>query len=144
MVDFIRLAEQVAINKLLQSDMPFIGRTAGEEILLMLFGVFVTLGFLFLIFGFYLWLQATQTPQVAAFVTGGAALLLAVILGGVQLVILWLKARKIRQTKQVVEDVLREIVSSANDEIGATVHDNPKTSALVALVLGLLVGDRVL
>ncbi len=143
MVDFIRLAEQAAINKLLQSDMPFVGRTAGEKTLLFLFAVFLTLGFAFLIFGLYLWLEATQTPQVAALATGGAALLLALVFGVVQLAILWVKARKIRQAKQAVESVLREILSSANDEVGVTVRDNPKTSALIALVLGLLLGDRV-
>ena len=143
MGDAVQLIEHIIINKFLHSDVPFLGRTAGERVLLALFVLFLALGLMFLVFALYLWLKVTQSPEIAAALTGAGAFILALALGGVQLLILWLKARKIRSMKRDIEALVREILSSAHDEVGATVRDNPKSSTLLALVLGLLVGERV-
>lgn len=143
-LSLIQVVEQIVLNKVLNSNVPLVGRTSGEKILMGLFALFLTLGLLFLVFALYLWLDATQTPLMAAVLTGAGACFLALILGGVQLYILWMKAQKIRKAKQEIEAVLREVLKSAVGEVEANVRDYPKASVLASAVLGLLIGERVL
>lgn len=142
-LSLIQVVEQIALNKLLNSTAPLVGRTSGEKIVMGLFALFLTLGLLFLVLALYLWLRATQTPELAAALTGAGACFMALILGGVQLYVLWLKTRKIHNAKKEIESVLHEILTAATDEVEANVRDYPKASVLASAVLGLLVGDKV-
>ncbi|MEK7801850.1 MAG: hypothetical protein AAB276_05290, partial [Pseudomonadota bacterium] len=131
-LSLIQVVEQIALNKLLNSTAPLVGRTSGEKIVMGLFALFLTLGLLFLVLALYLWLRATQTPELAAALTGAGACFMALILGGVQLYILWLKTRKIHNAKKEIESVLHEILTAATDEVEASVRVYPKASVLAS------------
>ena len=139
-----KVIEHMIIRNVLNSDMPFVGRTAIERIFLALCAVMMGVGFIFLLYALYLYLQTVQTPAMAAGVTGLGALVLGALLGSIQLLVMWLKLHKIKKMKSNLESIVRDIVTSANDDVDASVRENPKLAVMVAALVGYMLGDRFL
>ena len=141
---FSKVVEHIIIRNVLDSDMPFVGRTAIERISLALCAVMVGVGLIFLLYALYLYLQTVQTPAMAAGVTGLGALILGGMIGSVQMFAVWFKLRKIRKMKADLETIVRDVIASANDDVGASVRENPKLAVMVAALAGYMLGDRFL
>lgn len=140
----MKVVEHVILKRMLNSNLPFVGRTAIEHIFFMLCALMMAVGCVFLVYALYLYLQTVQTPAMAAGMTGLMALALGGLMGGGQLAVMWIKLRKMKKAQADIEAVVREIITAAHDEVGENVRENPKLAVMVAAFLGYALGDRFL
>lgn len=114
-----------------------------------LFGLAGSVGFLGLVFLAIAWnnyLLSAYSAPVAAAVTGGSVLLLALVISGCGY---WILRRRksagnlIPAKEKEVEDMIDLVLDSMLSELEEPIRQNPKTAMAIAGLAGLVAGDRL-
>lgn len=138
----LSVLESSLLQKMIDSHVPLVGRSVIEKIALLLCGIMLVLGLGFMVFAFYLYVQTVQSPVMAAVLAGAFSLMIAAVIAGVQLSIIYLKIRKIKMIKAELLSVLRVGGESVQKDVEGHIQDHPLSSVVLAALAGYMVGDR--
>ena len=145
---FMLIAEQFLVDRLLSNGAPLSGKSKAGFGLMAFSGLFLIVGVLFMLYAAFIYLDATYSKDMAAFIMGGILMGLAGLTALVSYGVLRYKQRKIRQFKQetieTVEQSLGHVMGILDKELSAPVKDNPKLAIFIATAAGFLAGDKCL
>lgn len=135
---------QMVLNAVLSRPSKAPGMRKAEICLLAVTGVLSVIGAVFMFIALHAYALVHYAPWVAATITGAAALIVgltcAVIAGGME------EARQ-RDTKRIeAEDPAKALIAaidSATQGLEKPIHDNPRTSVLLASLAGYVAGNKL-
>lgn len=138
------IAEQMLMDRLMSNKAPLTGESKIKLILLTFSGVMIlgTIGFA--LYAMYLWLSSNYAPTTVMFSMAGAMATLSVLAINMYFAISAYKRRKIKQKRDEMIVIAKDILSVANHEFSEPIKDNPLTATLIAAFSGYVVGDRFL
>lgn len=105
---------------------------------------FACAGLFALCAGGYLWLAETYSVRAALLATGGGGLLLALLMGGAAWAAGNYRFFKSKVRERVVRRRLQDLGTAVAQEFGESVREFPKTSAALAALAGLALGEQAL
>lgn len=140
----IKIGEQLLIDRLLSNAPPLSGKSKAGLSLLTVSGLLFVAGLAFLIFGAYMFLLNTYSPDIAALIAGLTIIVLAGLCTCASVFILQYKKHRVMKAKAEMLYAIREIMDIADEEFGDAIADNPKASLLVSTAVGYAVGERFL
>lgn len=140
-----QIAEQFLIDQLVLSNKPPIsGKNKVGFGLFMLSGFSFIFGLGFVGYGTHIYMAANYPPDVAALMTGGAAMAFACAIACIGYLFLRYRKYKIAQMKHDLTQTLTNVMDMFSDELAEPIKDNPKTSVLIASLAGFMVGEKLL
>lgn len=107
-------------------------------------GLTATVGLSFLIFSAHLWLQKNYQADMAAAITGMLSMGIGGTLALVALFIVHVRQKVTRKLKHEIQDLLHDLIESVDEILTDPVRKSPKTSALLAVIAGFVIGGKVL
>lgn len=140
----LNLAEQVLVDRVLSNDAPLNGKNKTGISFALISSLFLILGFAFIFYAAFVWLQNNYPAEEAAIMMGGFAIFLAACNGLVAYGLLKYKRKKIKQMKNELIATIEEALEFSNEELADPIKENPKSSVLIASVAGFLAGERFL
>lgn len=143
MSPYIKVAEQILIDRVVSKKFPITRKSKANLGLLALSGFFGLAGVGFLIYALHLSLGTVFQPEMAAMLTGLCLLALSAISAIVTMFIVKQKRKEVeRNTKETIQHI-QGFIDAANDEFGAPIQENPKTAVALATVLGVAMGNKL-
>jgi hypothetical protein len=140
----LALSEQMIINSIIDSIVPFVAKSKAGSAFIILSSSVLCLSLIFLIFGGYLWLSNDYGYDGAALIMGGVLVALSIIMAGAGFAYLKYKEREFERVKESIFQNLMSFLDESNEELGALVEKNPKAALLISSTIGLILGKRLL
>lgn len=144
MSHLLAVAERLLIDSAISGNPPFTGRNKAGSGFFVLSGLFLATGLGFMIYATSLWLTAHYAPHAAAAMTGGLALLLALLSASLAYVFLEYKRSRLKKIKAEATATLQTAFELLNKELGEPIRENPKTAILIASLAGFATGEKLL
>lgn len=139
------VAENLLIDRLISNGAPFTGSNKAGLGLIALAGFMFLMSMGFFTWAAYIWMANNLDPLTAAIITGGITFLVASLCTLGAYALLKYKRYRIKKLKNEVSETINQVLAEfTGDEITQPIKDNPKSSALIASVAGLIVGDQIL
>jgi hypothetical protein len=130
-------------HQLLPSTQPMLEKRILVQGLSALAIFLVLIGIGFLLYGAHTWLAFHYNPQTVAALTGVLSLLVASLVIAVGFSYLAYRQRYIREMRQSMLQKLEALFESLDSEIGGVIQDHPKTSVLLAALIGFFIEERI-
>lgn len=137
-----KIGSHVLINRMINSDFSGVGKAkVGDRgDLFSGFMLFVASGFF--LYACYIWSNANFSLDIAAAITGGLALGLALINMLVRYVIYRIKVSKLKKIKDELLHIIENAMKTFDEEFSEPIKDNPKTAAAMATIVGYAAANR--
>jgi len=100
-------------------------------------------GYAFCVVALYLTLAANYSSEIAMVSVGGILIVSSIAIWGVFFAIDYYRHRRMLAFKDDVTHALNEFVDSFDESVSDTVRENPKSYALLALLVGYFSGERL-
>ncbi len=111
--------------------------------ILFLCGIFICLGFVFLIYGAYLYMLTLYSPQFTALMTGILSLAIALVIFGFVYLVTKYRYLKAQKTRLKILEGLQSTLSSLDDEVGEPIRNHPKLSVIIAAISGFILENKL-
>ncbi len=105
---------------------------------------FLGIGLCLGLYGLHLWFMTLMTPPVAFISSGGIALLLPVFYLIYAQIQRYLHMYRMKKFYNEIKDMSESALDMADDALGGLLKSNPKLSAAIVAIIGLLIAKRVL
>jgi len=140
----IGIAEQMIIDRLVSGHAPLTGRSKAVMALYGFAGFLLALAFGYAVYAFNLSMTGIYTPELAALMTAGLCLGLAILAVLSAILVTMLRRRKAAQFKRDAFEMAENLIAYVDEELKQPVNDNPKTALAIASIAGLIAGKRFL
>ncbi len=138
----LQLIERLMIDKLFSAPAPLSGLEKTKQFLCLLSASFLAMGFVFLVYGAHTWLSAYYSDAFAAIITGLVSLALSVVIAIMHFAAIRYHKARIRTFRKTITDEIMSSISILENELGDPIRENPKTSLIIASVLGFWIEDQ--
>ena len=138
------IAEQALVTQFEKRNTIVSHESKPKMFFILFFGLMLFTGTGFIIYASYVWLTKNYALEIAAALTGGIALSLALLSCLIAYAVTLYKRHKIKEVKNQILDIVQSAFEIAEEEFSEPIRENPKTSALAASVAGYLIGERLL
>lgn len=143
MANYKAIAEQVLAGYLMNHKIPLTGQS---KILLYMFGLSSVLaisGFIFMLFGAYIFLEQLYSVEVACAVIGLVMFSMTLVLSICGWAVLKYKERQLQKMKSNLMEIAQEFLDMADEYLSQPVNDHPKTYVAMASVAGYVAGKSI-
>lgn len=140
----LKIFEQVAMESLLKSKPSVGGFVRKGKIMtpfLAVSGLMVVMAFVFAQYAVFLWLKSLFEPQIAALITAGLALFIALFSVSIGYMALSIHRRKMEKKQNEMSDIVKTTLDILQKEVNDNVQSNPKMSVLTAALAGYAAGN---
>ncbi len=138
------IAESVIIDRLLSNKPPLMGRVKVELGLFASAILLLVIALCFFIYAAYVWLSLNFPPEMAAAIAGGMILSCSALCVITALTFSRHRQKRMQQVQGDIMQTIQTALDVADSEIAKPVQDNPKTSVLIASIIGYAVAQRFL
>ncbi len=136
------LAEQFIIERALSSASPVTNKSKASLGLYILAGFLLCLGVGFMMFGLYALLAQSFTIEVAAVLTGGICITLALLMVLGALLVFQFKRKKAAHLQQDAIEMFHQFFENVDEELKEVVAEHPKLALALASVAGIFTAKR--
>jgi hypothetical protein len=137
------IVERMVIDKLLEMvPAPVISKTRIGHDLAILAALFSIIGVGVLVYAAHLWFQGNYSSDIAAAMTGGLIVVIALILTGVCIGIEKYKQYKIKAFQAEMHDALNSMIDSIDEVLAEPVNLSPQTALIAASFAGFMAGKK--
>ncbi len=139
----LSIAQTLFLERILAGSFPVSQKSKLGILLLMASGLLGAVALAFFIIAFYLWVQTQFTPELAALVTAGAILSLAIIMALTALNVLHKRRVHAMSVRENLQDTIQTVIASFDDELGDHVRKNPGVALALAGLAGYIIASRM-
>lgn len=133
----------IVIDKLLTARPAAAGSNKSYHIMVAFAGLFVVIALVFVLIALYHTLSAQFEPNMAALITAGASLGIALITVLAAHTVREYHRPKIQRHANEVKTQIETMLKGLEGEWDRPIREHPKTSIALATIVGYLLGDRI-
>ncbi|MBL8639979.1 MAG: hypothetical protein JNK24_06450 [Alphaproteobacteria bacterium] len=139
----ISAIEVAVIDRLLNNKPPSTTGLKWIGALCMVSFTLMVLGMIFIIYAGHIWLSNQYSAEVAALVTGGLCIVLALlVLLGVYSFVRY-KRNRVRKYKEDVTELVSSGAELLGEYVKAPLLNNPKSTLLLAAIIGFIAARKI-
>ncbi len=133
----------VVLDKILSSRPSLPGKNKSYHFMMAFAGLFVLIAFIFLLIALYYSLSKQYAPDMAALMTAGASLAIALLTVLAGHTVREYSRPKIDRTFHDIKSQFDAALKNMEGDWEAPIRENPKTAVALAALAGLLLADRI-
>jgi predicted membrane protein len=139
----LQLLEKIISEKLFSVTAPNSNLERASQFLCALSFGFLVIGLVFLIYGAHARLSHFYTKDIAALMTGIIGISISALIALVAFAVVYYQTIHMSNLHKKVSDKIKLSLSRIENELGEPIRENPKTSLVLATLLGFLFEDKL-